>query len=269
MDWANENWVKLYTRSTPDWNSWPWQSRALMPLLMREVDAAGQIGIGRSGVAGLAATVRLPEDVTQIGLDGLVADGCVTVVGQLLTVESYVEAQEARTSVKERSQRARDRRNAMKSQNTTVTARHAAPQRATNRIEKSREEKIRKDSVPASPGPMKPAEEVYRHWASVLGKDPSLPMGEAWGIIGARLKEGFTVDQLKAAAEGAKRDAQRWPERAAQNEIKILYGSAGQVRKFIDAPAVIKPVFKPGFQDIAPEMKNDPSIHPRDLWKIG
>jgi hypothetical protein len=86
-----------------------------------------------------------------------------------------------------------------------------------------------------SPRPMKPAEEVYRFWAVTLGKDPDLPMGKSdWSILGARFKEGFTIDQLKCVAVGALVDARGWPDRKSQNEIRMLYGDAGCVRKFID-----------------------------------
>lgn len=60
-----------------------------------------------------------------------------------------------------------------------------------------------------------------------------MPMGrEDFSIIGARLKE-FTVEQLCKVPLGARIDAKRWPERAAQDEIKILFGTTSQVRKFL------------------------------------
>ena len=41
MDWANERYVRLYTRDTVTWKMWPWEARAIFPLLMRKVDRAG------------------------------------------------------------------------------------------------------------------------------------------------------------------------------------------------------------------------------------
>jgi hypothetical protein len=63
--------------------------------------------------------------------------------------------------------------------------------------------------------------------------DPTLPLGDAWGIIGARLKEGFTVQQLQQAAEGAKLDEKQWAGRANFTTVPFLYGSASQVHKFL------------------------------------
>lgn len=107
------------------------------------------------------------------------------------------------------------------------------------------------DQPPPDP---KPAELVYRHWLKARNK-PDAPMGNAWGIIGARLKEGFTVEQLKQAADGVQFDD--WGSRAGQDEIKILYGDAGQVRKFMDLAIKGTPKAKAtGFNRRAEEFKH-------------
>ena len=100
------------------------------------------------------------------------------------------------------------------------------------------------EETPPIPPALKPHELIYSAWRKELGK-PDLPMGDAWGIIGARLKEGFPVEALCKAAIGARLDAERWPERAAQNEIKFVYGSAGQVRKFVDLAERGNPAERP------------------------
>ena len=121
MDWSSERWVKLYTRKTPSWNVLPWQSRALLPLLLKECDRSGQIELGRAGVAGLAACVGLPIEVAAPGLAGLIEDGSVTVGNAVLTVEKYVEAQESATSNAERQRRFKDRQKHLKSPDMQVT----------------------------------------------------------------------------------------------------------------------------------------------------
>lgn len=98
-----------------------------------------------------------------------------------------------------------------------------------------------KDSVAALPGPTasppepKPTELVYRFWEQRLSKPKleKLPP-EVWSILGARFREGLTVEMGREVVEGAILDAQRWPERAAQNSIPQLFGSMSLVQKYAD-----------------------------------
>lgn len=110
MNWSDERYVRLYQRDTPDWLLWPWQSRALFPLLLRKADRAGRIPFGRHGARGLAVLVALPPEVVEPGLAGLVEDGCVVDEGDTLCLRNYVAAQEARTSDRVRQQASRERR---------------------------------------------------------------------------------------------------------------------------------------------------------------
>lgn len=113
MRWEDASYVRIYTEDTPDWCAMPWQSRALLPLLLRRLDRAGFIVLGKHGVKGLAGLVRLPVEVTQEGLTGLLDDGCLveTKPGVLL-MRNFVAAQSAVKSgaarVREHRRRARD-----------------------------------------------------------------------------------------------------------------------------------------------------------------
>ena len=111
MRWEDERYVRVYTRDTIAWKRLPWQSRALMPLLLRVVDRAGIVDLESFGAEGLADLVLLPVDVVAPGLDGLLADGSVELRGQLLVVRNFLAAQEVPMSdaQRKREQRARDR----------------------------------------------------------------------------------------------------------------------------------------------------------------
>lgn len=65
MRWSDERYVRVYTRDSANWLSWPWRARALLPLLLRKVDRAGLLKLpsGRP-VAALAAVVGLAGVVT-------------------------------------------------------------------------------------------------------------------------------------------------------------------------------------------------------------
>lgn len=159
MNWSDERYVRLYTRDTPDWLFWSWQSRALLPLLMRKVDRAGVLDLGRCGNRGLAVAVGLPVEVADAGLAGLLEDGCVSLVDSVLVIRNFIEAQEsAQTDAqRQRERRARHRVEAERgvtqrdnpSQN--VTGGHAASQIVTGGHAASRDVTPAVPAVPAVP----------------------------------------------------------------------------------------------------------------------
>lgn len=160
MDWENEPWRKLYTRPTPSWLALPWQSRALLPLMIKNCDHAGQIALGRVGVKGLAGVVGLPVEVTRVGLAGLIEDETVVAGNSVVTIANFVEAQNASTSDAERQRRLRDRRKVASLLDTTVTQCHAVrdTRDKTSRIDRLDEtDETRRDTTPlsadADPGP--------------------------------------------------------------------------------------------------------------------
>lgn len=175
MNWEDEPFVKLYTRDTTDWCLWPWQSQALLPLLMRKVDRAGVIDLGTHGTRGLGAHLKAPQEFIEAGLAGLLEDGCVELHGaRYLIIRSFKEAQEARQNDRTRQQASRERRRDMArfevltgddvtnrdevSQNVTerhelshaVTSGHNLSLLEEKRLEEKREE--REAGTPASAG---------------------------------------------------------------------------------------------------------------------
>lgn len=76
-------------------------------------------------------------------------------------------------------------------------------------------------------------ERVVAAWRRELGK-PDVPVPEAFGIIGARLKDGCTEAQLLLVPVGARIESERWPDRQVQSKIPQLFGSGSQVAKFVE-----------------------------------
>lgn len=137
MDWADEHYVKLFTRDTVTWRSWPWQARALLTLLLRKVDAAGFFDVGsRDPELSLAIMVEMPREVVAPGLAALLADGTAEMVGGKLLLPNFVAAQESRKTDKRKaadyreSKKAKARADALANQpkplEGSVTARHTA-----------------------------------------------------------------------------------------------------------------------------------------------
>lgn len=109
MRWEEERYVRVYTRDTPDWIALPWEARAVFYELLRKVDRAGLVPMGRSGERGLAALLMMPFSVVEPGLAALLEDGCVVRSGTDLVVRRFIEAQEARQSDRARQRDSRER----------------------------------------------------------------------------------------------------------------------------------------------------------------
>lgn len=120
MDWTDEKYVKLFTRDTVTWRSWPWQGRAVLPLLLRAVDNAGILQVGaREPVRSVALMIDVPEDVVKPGLDALLSDGTAEIVNGVLILPKFNEAQESR---KTNAQAKREQREKAKAMARTVQA---------------------------------------------------------------------------------------------------------------------------------------------------
>jgi hypothetical protein len=146
MHWEDERWIKVYTRDTPEWITLSWQARGIFLLLLRCVDRAGVLNLGRSGKKGLAAMLRVELDVLTDALDELEAVENVRLDGDRLVVPNHVEAQEARASAKERQAARRERNKAKKcdveshAASRGVTHSHAESHDVTRRHTTSRQE---------------------------------------------------------------------------------------------------------------------------------
>lgn len=113
MNWSNERYVRLYTRDTSDWLLLSWQAQALLCLLLRKADRLGEIDLGRHGLKGVAAHVKMPWKVAEPALEELLADGVVhreDREGRLLLVfKNYTIANESTSAGAERMRRYRER----------------------------------------------------------------------------------------------------------------------------------------------------------------
>jgi hypothetical protein len=185
MRWQDERYVRFYTRNTPEWCVLSWQARALFGLILREVDRAGILPVGKLGLRAVAVAVRAPWEEIEKPLMEILADGMAVHREelQLLVVPNFVEAQEASQSDKARKrterERARDLANAKSlsvtspSQTVTepsgngasrdemshaVTSSHSEPSRAVLAVPSSAE-----GATPLLPGSKEIEAEIRRH----------------------------------------------------------------------------------------------------------
>lgn len=171
MRWEDERWVKTYTRDTADWLVLSFEAQGLFGLLMRKVDGAGIIDLGRRGKQAIGVVVGHPTrtDVLAKALDELLEDGCVVLKESKLVLRNFVAAQEAKTSDSERKRRERERdRDLALAESPAVTPSHepsrdvTAAHQPEERDQTRSEERDLKNAPAASP-PVAHAPKVLEH----------------------------------------------------------------------------------------------------------
>lgn len=111
MDWSNESYVRLYTRDTTTWKLLGWHGQNLLMQLIRKVDRAGTMDVGRLELWQAAVLhVGAPESDAKNGAERLLTEGVVAIHGGRLVFPNYIEAQECTKSDKLRAKEYRLKR---------------------------------------------------------------------------------------------------------------------------------------------------------------
>jgi hypothetical protein len=125
MRWEDEPYIRFYKRNTPEWCVLSWKARGLLGLLLREVDRAGLLELGKLGLKAVAVAVRAPWDEIEAPLAELLTDGMVGFREDLrvLVIRNFVDAQEAPQSDRARKRLERERaRDLARAKSLNVTA---------------------------------------------------------------------------------------------------------------------------------------------------
>ena len=229
MNWSDERYVRLYTRDTVTWKRWTWEARALFPLLLRRVDRSGILDAGSGDKAeALALMLEVPIDVAVRVLPQWLASDTVRESGRALVVPSFIEAQEATQSDRQRQaeSRARRRTNALSSQvvdSTTshVTSSHETSQHVTPAVPCRAEPAVKDMSgtpdvtqpefslTPETPKPTPALEDkltdeefqVFEHWRTTRNHPKAKATPERKRAIAKALKH-YSVEDLQRAITG-------------------------------------------------------------------
>lgn len=111
MRWADERYVRVYTRDTGEWLALGWEAQSLFLLAMRKADRAGIIHAGKARERGLAGMTGMPLEVVRRALPNLLDDGCLQETTGGYIIPNFIAAQETPSSdaQRKRDQRERDR----------------------------------------------------------------------------------------------------------------------------------------------------------------
>ncbi len=157
MRWEDERYVRLFTRDAPSWLTLSFDAQALLMHLLRKVDRAGILPLGKLGPKGVAVAIGHPQlwDRLQPALNELLEDGCVRLSGEQLLVPNFLEAQECAMSNAARKRTSRERARALLE---TVTKRDRRSRKVTvgtvryGSVRKARKGSVR-DGTEAKMGP--------------------------------------------------------------------------------------------------------------------
>jgi len=154
-DWSNEPWRKLYTRDEPEWLMLSWQARGLFYELLKRVDRAGVMTLGRAGRIAIAAALSSSwDDDLSSAITELENDGSIVFLDSetQLFVPNFAKAQCASTSNAERQRRKREKRSisldelSAEKHSCHEKKRHAMTRDDTRRhVETRKEEKRREE----------------------------------------------------------------------------------------------------------------------------
>lgn len=110
MRFEDEQYVRLYKRDTTTWKMMPWQSRCILPLILRKLDRAGILDLGDDGLEALAVHIEVPIEVVLEGMPAILRRGVLVLREDgLLVWPKFIDGQEAKQSDKARQKSARDR----------------------------------------------------------------------------------------------------------------------------------------------------------------
>jgi len=232
MDWANERYVRLYVRETPDQALWCWQALAIWPWLVVRAERSGELST-RKGAAGLAALLRIPLEVVEPGIADLLADGCLVETHRGYAIPNYVDAQNATSSDSKRKadQRARERLDSAikgKDVNISVTPGHEASRDVTESHEASRDvTPIRSDPnrtedppIPPKGGPAVAAKRAKRPRPSDPTPDEMAVATRVLGKITERTGIGYEVATSRGPTHHARLIASRLRDGLTERELR-------------------------------------------------
>lgn len=147
LDFANEQWVRVYRRDTVTIKLLSWDARSLLWALLRKADRAGVIDVGDNGNEGLAVLIDAPVAVVERGLPELLSRGVLRGGNGCYVFPRFLEAQETPASDAARQRESRARRRDLAMADSTVTDSHALSRAVTNRDQKSQNRSLESQEV--------------------------------------------------------------------------------------------------------------------------
>ena len=269
MNFSDEEYVRLYVRDTVTWKLLEWQGQTvLLHMLRGKFDRSGVFDCdGHELSHAVTAVTGLPLEIVEFGLAKLLALKVWEHSGERLVWPAYLEAQTCARSDRARQRESREKRRSS-ALVTPVTKRdncHDSSQ-ASQTVTQSRAEQSRTENKPTSSLPpadagsspggdvglqtsadkhrKADARRVFEAWKQDTGHYRAVADEKRLRRIVARLREGFTPEELIAAISHRHHD----PFLMGQNDtgkvydgLETLLRDAAQVERLRDLAAPMQP----------------------------
>jgi hypothetical protein len=269
MDWANERYVRIYTRDTRTTKLVGWEGRAVLWEVLRKVDRAGVME-GVRTAEDLALMVDIPLEFVRVALDRMISVGAVELSDMGLVVPNYLPAQETPQSDRQRQRESRQLRAARARSDVTfrdtlavtkrdrkgpfghavshaVTPCHSVPSLAVPSL--ASKDPPSEDCRAVRSTESAEEQAVFDRWRATHRHPTAKLDQKRRARIRARMREGFTVDQLSLAIDGAKLDPFLMGEdpRASRvyDGIETLLRDRAQVERLIELNGSARPAKRP------------------------
>ena len=187
MRWADEVYVKVYTRDTAEWLALGWEAQSLLLAILRKADRAGIVSLGRTGLRGIAGLTGFPGEVVSRALPLLLDDGCIEETPDALVVRNFLAAQETPASdrARKQAQRARDRDVARQPRSAAVDV-PSAPSPPPEELPAA-------EPVKAAPAPAAPPPSAESSTLALPFADPVEPVNAA-----PKARTAYSIADAKA-----------------------------------------------------------------------
>lgn len=241
MNWADERYVRVYTRDTAEWLALRWEAKALFPLLLRKADRSGVVAMkpGPMRARLVAGLTGLPIEIAESGLADLLLDGCLVDTEAGYVFRNFIEAQETPASDAQRAREYRDRERARAL--GAVTKRDESPRLASQIVTEShvgRVEIVTPNravlSVPSVPEEETRAlrgswiQSVWEHHRDTFGGKGNVVPVLTRDLIQARLDDGRSAEELMDAIDGFK--ANTWRDARGLTRLDQIFANDDMVR---------------------------------------
>jgi hypothetical protein len=177
MDFANEYYVRIYTRDTTTWKRLAWDGQNVLMQMLRKMDMAGVLDIEdmEPWEAVVLHCPDAPEDVARRGMALCLRFGVIEHNGHFLVAPKYREANEANKSDRQRQVESRARRRASALERS-VTPRDVESQDVTDNGQPSHDVTVALRGVTSSHVP-KDSSHALSHGVTLTNSDPNSDTG--------------------------------------------------------------------------------------------
>lgn len=234
VNYPDEDYVRYYTRETVSWRALGWEGQTVLALMLHgRFDRSGVFDCdGHTPSHAVTLVTGLPAEIAERGLERLLAAKTWILTEGRIVWPKFVEAQSCRRTDRARQEESRrNRRDSAlappgdigdRPSQTVTRAEPVSPLVTPSRAEPSQAEEENKPSRDSAAVRL-----VFDCWREVHGHPDAKLVADRRAKIQARLRDGYTPEQLCEAVRAAKLD----PFLMGENDRHTVYDDLASLLK--------------------------------------